>query len=254
MKKSFSCVNGVLLTLMVLGCGIVEEQPIGDGPGGTGGSSSSGTSGASTAGSPATEGGSGGSVVTHGTCAEGCDPGFGCYNSTLNPIGVCAPLCDGDRGYRREGVSCGNSVRGGVGVCVFSQGYDPHIMEVDGLPVSNIILRGLCSNRCDPLAQDCPGGYTCDVTATYSVEPEETLYACMPDTEPRQIGDACDATGDGECGPGLTCSPTGDGGERWAICAAFCDLGDPTSCKASQHCVTTAITEQVGDAIGVCAD
>jgi hypothetical protein len=252
MKRSFSYLGGMLFTLTSIGCGVVEEQPIGDGPGGAGGSASGGSM---TAGTSTTSGGSAGSgAADHGSCAEGCADGYGCYDSPLNPTGICAPLCDSqDQGQTPTAdLSCRNSVRGGAGTCVFSQGYgEPDVPDVGGVPIGGVV-QGLCSNECDPLAQDCPVGYTCDATNTYSAVAQVAMYACMPSKLPLELGYPCDTTGDGVCGPGLTCSLMSN--EGVGTCRAFCDRADTKACDAPQHCVADIVTEQVGDDIGVCAD
>lgn len=113
-------------------------------------------------------------------------------------------------------------------------------------------MTGLCSNGCDPILQDCPSGYTCDQTDTYSAVAQQGLYACLPNKNPHAIGDACSSTGDGECGPGLTCSPR-DGNIFAATCTVLRDRRNTEACSGTQVCTETEVTMQDNDPnIGVC--
>jgi hypothetical protein len=192
-------------------------------------------------------------MVDVGACATGCSAGYGCYFSDQNPDGICAPFCDSDeQGQTADAdLSCSKAVGGGRGTCVFSLGPgNPAVTEFPGSPPSNNVVTGLCSYECDPLGQDCPTGYTCDMTSSYSAVAAQVMYACVPNKTPRSVGDDCFCSGCGECGPGLTCSPEQDG---TYVCEAYCDLTDPESCPAAQTCGSTEVTSQVPNSnVGVC--
>ena len=106
--------------------------------------------------------------------------------------------------------------------------------------------------KCAVTTHQCPQGYTCDMTDTYSALNQQGLYACMPNKSPHALGDSCEGTGDGECGPGLTCSLP-DTGPAVATCEAFCDSRDPGACPTGKTCTETVVTMQDNDPnIGVC--
>lgn len=265
--------GGTLSMLTLAACG-GSVQGIGDavaGSGGSatahagsgtvqphGGSSSSGSTSASTQGGSSSTGtptdGRGGAAWAPGTCDPPCREGYGCYPLANDPAGMCAPLCDTpEQGQTADAdLSCSNSVRGGVGQCVFSLSFGWRLPGGVDIPGLDNVITGLCSNACDPLAQDCPAGYTCDHTATYSAVAQEDLYACMPNKQPRAQGDVCYTTGLGECGLGLTCSlPNAEA--SLAHCEAFCDMRDSGTCPTNRTCTEDVITEQDNDPnIGVC--
>lgn len=252
--------GGTLSLLTLAACG-GSVQEIGDAMAGSsgsgttqphGGSSGAGTqphpSGASSS-SGAAPSGHGGSTWDSGPCDPPCSEGFGCYPLTNDPGGFCAPLCDTqEQGQTADAdLSCSNSVRGGAGQCVFSQGFGWPVPGGFTPPSAGNVITGLCSNTCDPLAQDCPAGYTCDHTDTYSAFNQQGLYACMPNKDPRALEAPCDRTGDGQCGPGWTCSLPS------ARCVTFCDMNDPSTCPTDRTCTEDLITQQDNDPnIGVC--
>jgi hypothetical protein len=191
-----------------------------------------------------------------GTCDPPCSEGFGCYTIADDPAGLCAPLCDtpeqGQTAY--ADLSCSHSVQGGAGQCVFSLGFGWPIPGAEGIPLleSDRFVTGLCSNPCDPIVQDCPAGYTCDMTDTFSAVNQQGLYACLPNKVPHALGESCQSTGDGECGPGLTCT-LGNQGIFDAVCTTFCEMGDTDACPDGQTCTETEVTMQDNDPnIGVC--
>jgi hypothetical protein len=113
-------------------------------------------------------------------------------------------------------------------------------------------VTGLCSNPCDPIVQDCPAGYTCDMTDTFSAVNQQGLYACLPNKLPHALGESCQSTGDGECGPGLTCTQ-GSQGVLDGFCTTFCEMSDADACPDGQTCTETEVTIQDNDPnIGVC--
>ena len=285
-KKMLGC-GGAFSMLALAACG-GHTQEIGDAASGSGGSSNTaqpqGGAAQSQAGSSATQprGGSASSAAGNGTIATGgsspdpttgnetgrggaawapgtCDPpcsqGYGCYEVADDPAGFCAPLCDTDvQGQTPDAdLSCSNSVRGGAGTCVYSLSFGwPIPGPTGGIALTSRVVTGLCSNACDPILQDCPAGYTCDMTDTYSALNQQGLYACMPNKNPHALGDACDGTGDGECGPSLTCSLP-NAGPAIATCEAFCDSRDPNACPTGKTCTETVVTMQDNDPnIGVC--
>jgi hypothetical protein len=256
--------GGTLSLLTLAACG-GSVQEIGDALAGSGGSGAgtaephagSGGSIASSTHGGASPGGlsstgapsHGGSASNSGPCNPACGEGFGCYPVANDPGGFCAPLCDTqEQGQTPDAdLSCSNSVRGGAGQCVFSQGYGWAALANFYPAAGGNVVTGLCSNPCDPLAQDCPVGYTCDHTDTYSAFNQQGLYACMPNKDPRALDAPCDRTGDGQCGPGLTCSLPS------ARCVTFCDMNDPSTCPTDRTCTEDEITIQDNDPnIGVC--
>jgi len=280
-KKLLGCAG--TMSLMALGACGGSIQDIGDAASGGGGSGSAeprgGTSAQPQAGTSAQPRGGSGSAgsnpVTHrggsesgsapdgrggaawgpGTCDPPCSEGYGCYTMADDPAGLCAPLCDHpDQGQTPdEDLSCSNSVQGGTGQCVFSIGFGwPSGGQPNPTNDSDRFVTGLCSNPCDPIAQDCPAGYTCDLTDTYSAVAQQGLYACLPNKLPHALGETCQSTGDGECGPGLTCT-LGTQGVANGSCTAFCDLRDADACPDGQTCTETEVTMQDNDPnIGVC--
>jgi hypothetical protein len=285
MKMILRC-GGAFCLLALAACGGSIDQSVGDGASGAGGSnntqghagnssaqplggsraqplggSSNGSGNAPTQlggsnGSGASSSGRGGAAWGPGTCDPPCSQGFGCYEVANDPAGFCAPLCDTpEQGQTADAdLSCSNSILGGAGTCVFSLGFGWPLPGGNDIPfLTSRVVTGLCSNACDPILQDCPEGYTCDQTATYSAVSQQGLYACLPNKGPHAVGEACDDAGDGQCGPGLTCSVPPDGNIFAATCAALCDRRDTDACSGTQTCAETIFTEQDNDPnIGVC--
>jgi len=263
-KKMLGC-GGAFWLLALTACG-GSVQSVGDGATGAGGSNKAQAQSGSTAqqhgGSSSSSGGTSargrdGEPWAPGTCDPPCSQGYGCYEVANDPAGFCAPLCETQYpGQTADAnVSCTNSVRGGNGTCVYSYGYGwpTHYEDVtpgDALPRVQVIGTGLCSNACDPVLHDCPAGYTCDLTSPYVVD-SLLMYACMPNKKPQALGDACTGGGDGECGPGLTCTvvPDNDGIYN-ASCTAFCYRHDTSACPAGQTCSETGLVDDPN--IGVC--
>jgi hypothetical protein len=195
--------------------------------------------------------GRGGAAWAPGTCDPPCREGFGCYPVEGNPAGLCAPLCEmQDQGQTPDtDLSCTNSVRGGAGQCVDSLGFG---WPNPGAALSAYTGTGLCSNPCDPLAQDCPTGYKCDQAYAYSAVVYRAMYACVPEKEPRALDEACDGEGDGRCAAGLSCT-TPDVNQAAMRCASFCDMRDPSTCPTGQTCTETVVSERDNDPnIGLC--
>lgn len=257
---------GLGAVLSAAACGGSIEA-IGDGAAGSGGSGSSNSNHTAGVGAHSSSGTAGGSSANAGSGSAGtasgngyptcpdrvCATGYGCYFSEQNPDGICAPFCDTEeQGQTADAdLSCHNALGGGVGTCVFGIGPGNPSISLPGIVDYNNVVTGICSHECDPLAQDCPSGFTCDITATYSAVAQQTLYGCIPDKTPRHLGDRCDSSGSGECGSGLTCSPPFIDGRM--TCLAFCDLHDTASCPTGQTCNSTEITTQTTNAdVGVC--
>jgi hypothetical protein len=232
-----------------------SAQPHGGNATGVAGSAPHQTGGASATGSG--QNGRGGAAWASGTCDPPCSEGFGCYTIAGDPAGLCAPLCDTPEQGQTVGadLSCSNSVLGGTGQCVFSLGFGWPIPGGGEYPFqgSDRVVTGLCSNACDPLAQDCPSGFKCDQTATYSAFDQQGLYACMPNKDPRALGEACDSTGDGQCDAGLTCAIPDNGPFQDAKCVTLCDMRDTSTCPTDKTCTENVVTLQDNDpSIGVC--
>ncbi|HEX2874350.1 MAG TPA: hypothetical protein VHP33_24015 [Polyangiaceae bacterium] len=274
-KRMLGC--GATFSMLTLAACGGSVQEIGDAAAGSGGSATEHAGSGSTqphagnatgvAGSAPThaggtgsngsdENGHGGAAWASGTCDPPCGEGFGCYTIAGDPAGLCAPLCDTpEQGQTPDAdLSCSNSVLGGAGQCVFSLGFGwPAPGGVNSPPGIDRVVTGLCSNACDPLAQDCPSGFKCDQTATYSAFNQQGLYACMPNKDPRALGEACDSTGDGQCDAGLTCAIPDDGPFEDAKCVALCDMRDASTCPTDKTCTENVVTLQDNDPnIGVC--
>jgi hypothetical protein len=272
MKKTFYAV-GALWVLGAVACGGIKEQDIGDSVGGLGASAGSASALAGSrarggangdddgstplAGSATTHGGSTsvGGAPSAGDCENGCAPGFGCYQSRFGERTVCAPICEDQvqRQHADDSVACGSSVRGGPGTCVSAETYAPVPAAPSGAPVGSANQsQGLCSNLCDPLLQDCPSGFSCDFTGTYSAVAEQAVYACMPVLKEGQAGDDCDGTENGNCAAGFTCNPFPNLVYK---CVAFCDLQATNPCPGTQTCTASEITTIVGNPnVGICGD
>ena len=273
-KKAIEC-GGVVSLVALAACG-GTFQDIGDGGSGSGGTSNmtqsvagdtaeggneatAGSRAAGGSGTSSSQGSDGraGAPWAPGTCDPPCSEGYGCYELANDPAGFCAPLCDSDEQGQTPAadLSCSNSVRGGAGTCVFSLSFGWPIPGGSELPfLTSRVVTGLCSNSCDPIEQDCPDGYKCDITATYSAVSQEGMYACMPNKVPSALGESCDGTGDGQCDAGLSCSiPDAATSIYDATCEALCDSRDPDACPTGQTCTETVVTMQDSDAnIGVC--
>lgn len=261
--------GGAVSMLTLAACG-GSVQEIGDAVAGSSGSSGTaqphaGSNSSDSGNTPTQAGGSsstgaapnghGGAAWAPGPCNPPCGEGFGCFSLADDPAGLCAPLCDTpDQGQTADAdLSCAHSVRGGAGQCVFSAGFGwPYPGSEISPVISDNVITGLCSNPCDPIAQDCPVGFTCGQTATYSAFNQQGLYACIPNKQPRALGDACFSTGFGECGRGLTCAIP-DESQAAMLCASFCDMRDSSSCPTDKTCSEDVVTKQDNDPnIGVC--
>jgi hypothetical protein len=85
---------------------------------------------------------------------------------------------------------------------------------------------------CDTIAQDCPAGFKCSVTATE--------HQCLPVLGTLAEDSPCTHTGlNDDCAPGLACSPTG-------TCRSLCT--GTNNCTTGQHCIHYRAND------GVCED
>lgn len=130
-----------------------------------------------------------------------------------------------------SGYPCDNSVVSGPGLCVpFSKN-----IGVPGWPVVTSVP--VCSVTCDPLLQDCPEHFACDLTDGSQPLGETVgwIFACLPIVEPVPVGEggACYGGAAGACERGLTCVPEG---YLIAACEKLCDTTEPATCSASQRC------------------
>jgi hypothetical protein len=236
--------HSLVLSLLVLGCGRLEEQPIGEtmGEAGSGGASMQASGGTTVAGSPGSAGtpmSSGGKASANPEgepCAgDVCDPGSGCFVQSGATIdeGVCTPLCSPDNQFDQTpwGMPCSFAVGGGDGIC------RPFLRQVQldgpaaamGSVASSV---GVCTKSCDPLEQNCPEGFSCDLTDTPQGALASWSYACMPVLSPLATGAGCTGTSSGQCDVGATCNVTSNG-----TCAEFCDTEASNPCPAMQECV-----------------
>lgn len=236
-------------------------QALGDAASGSAGSAgntanssgdSAGGSTLSSAGSTALGGGAAssgpaGSPDPAGPCGSGCQAGYDCFPSTADPGGVCAPLCD-SQDQSAWGSSCQSSASGETGICLpFLRNIPSGTIPSAGRSTTG---TGVCTRECDPLHQDCPLHFACDVTERTAGEMPDKVYACLPVVEavPRLAGAACDGQPLGECSPGLNCMPS-----EASRCLAFCDLRDTASCPKSQTCSRPDWFPTTPNYIGVCS-
>jgi len=209
---------------------------------------SGGTAGApgATSGSGGVPGSTGGSTPAASPCEQGCGSGYDCFPFRDGMGGFCAPHCNWDP-YASEAPSCENAVSGGPGICL------PFCQQLDGC-AGGANPVGVCTRRCNPLVQDCPEHFVCEVAELPVPVGAVTArtFACLPliESKPRPLGASCDGAPIGECAPGLSCVWDGNPGEY--TCLAFCDLQDPASCPKPRRCSRPAWFP--GDQIGLCID
>jgi hypothetical protein len=103
----------------------------------------------------------------------------------------------------------------------------------------------ICTNACDPLTQECPQGFSCDLVDTGGALAVWS-FACVPALKSKAPGASCEGQPMGECAAGNTCN---DG-----VCQTFCDseaaLG---ACSEGQSC-TVMEWFPAGSTVGVCVD
>jgi hypothetical protein len=231
--------SSLVLSLLALACGRIDEQPIGDTMGEGGSADASAPSGSggkavSVAGSAGTSANSGGKSNDNPggeECGgEVCEPGSECFvqAGATNDAGVCVPLCNPAEPTDQTtyGLECAGAIGGGDGICRAFLRY----VEFD-TPVNagGLTPTGICTNACDPLAQECPDGFSCDLTDTPQGSLASWSYACLPALTPLETGAACDGAPVGACMPGSTCVFD-------STCAEFCDTEATDACPALQEC------------------
>jgi len=204
-----------------------------------GGRSASATGGGPAVGGSSSSSSAGAAPISHpGDACEtgGCSDGFYCFRSDAAPEGLCAPLCN-ERDQTQWGLACNNSLTGEPGTCMPFHQTPPDAIGEPGTP------EGLCSDFCDPLAQDCPDHFSCAMTdlTNRNLGGDGSLavnrFACLPIVlaEPRGEGDACNGYPTGECAEGLDCIQ-GDGSGDFANCRKFCDSATGSGCDSDQSC------------------
>lgn len=254
MNKIFS--SSLVVSVLLLGCGQIEDQPIGDMLAGAGslsqmgGSAGSPTS-QSSGGAPASIAGSGtlpragsGGVNVEQCGAAVCAPNADCFvaSGASTDEGICTPLCNpaNQTDQTSWGQPCRGAVGGGEGVCrPFLRTYEitPQI-GVGSTPV------GVCTIQCDPLAQDCPYGFSCDLTDTPQGSLADWSFACLPNLKPLATGSACDGSPLGQCSKGATCN--------FDICQEFCDSTAEDPCRTGGTCTVEEWFPP--GTVGVCVD
>jgi hypothetical protein len=200
----------------------------GGGPAGGGTTSSNSTGGGAAVSQP-------GDPCDTGTCSGG----FFCFSSESTTEGRCAPLCN-EIDQTQWGLACENSLTGEPGTCVSFHVPQPGRTPETVIPVP----EGLCSDFCDPLAQDCPDHFSCALTdlTDRNLGGDGSLavnrFACLPivAAEPLGEGAACDGYPVGQCAEGLDCiqddGTTGD----FANCRTLCNATTDSGCAADQSC------------------
>src|SRR4051812_4953676 len=159
--------TSLVISVLLLGCARIEDQPIGDMAAGAGGSAGSRTS-QTGGGEPGSVAGSStlpraGSGSTNGEqCgATVCDANADCFiaSGASTDEGVCTPLCNpaNQTDQTSWGQPCSGAVGGGEGVC------RPFLRTYQITPQTGVVNTpvGVCTIECDPLAQDCPDGFSC---------------------------------------------------------------------------------------------
>lgn len=194
---------------------------------------------------------------------QDCPPGYKCalYSKGSSPDGShCVPL---PQDPKQVGEDCAGMGWGGrdlddcdLGlVCMLINGGDAHTCRplcvgeppVTACPASGWDciaygeLAGVCMQRCDLLAQDCPDGQTCVPTVDGLSNrldvwcyPDLAQLAPPPvDGTPCPCGTACGG-GDLSCGVGRGCFD-GMGGLlpncQESCCSSFCDANAPNTCE-----------------------
>jgi hypothetical protein len=179
-------------------------------------------------------------------CESACADGFECMRPYPFGAGICAPHCDADEADEQSewGKSCSNPISGEIGVC------RPVLRNVtDG---STAI--GICTVDCDPLEQDCPERFACDITEDEAGMMANRVFQCLPVVEEpaRQRGDACDGFPVGQCAPGLSCVQNAAGRGAFANCRVLCDSEGGDACEQEETCVVP-FWFPVDTTVGVCA-
>jgi hypothetical protein len=143
---------------------------------------------------------------------DDCDIGLMCFHVDPNTLeGVCVAMCEGSE----------NSP-----VC-----SDPSLT----CTIANEGTIILCLQPCDPLAQDCPDGLSCQAG------PDQ--FVCVRPGE-GVVGDPCSLFVD--CDPGLSCVPLSTAMCDGLCCTEACDPVSPMCTQPEQTCLP------LGDA-GVCS-
>lgn len=108
---------------------------------------------------------------------------------------------------------------------------------------------GICTNACDPLAQDCAANFACDVTEDRAGVTPNRVFACLPQVEAREEYQACDGFPLGQCAPGLSCisGVTSD----FANCLELCDSTAADACDGGDSCEVPDWFPP-GTTVGVC--
>lgn len=214
-------------------------QTIGDAPGGAAGTpGSAGANSVAGAGAGAGTGGDAGAV-------SACDENEQLVTSKDQSVQLCAHRCNSDE-QSEWGEACDNGLSGDAGTC-----YPFLRWIIEGPFAGGLSGTGICTRGCDPLAQDCPTGYSCDVTDAKAAGEPGATFACLPEFANGTIaaGDPCAGTPEGYCGVGLTCVPEGD----TYTCRAFCDLTASDPCPSGKSCTALDIYEFVSETnAGIC--
>lgn len=224
-------------------CGGVT-QIVGDSPstagaphiaGGAGGAEAADTGGASgalqTAGNASVAGG-----PPLATCEGGCPNTHYCLSPIDGAKAECLPMCD-NRGAPDWGQTCHIAPSGGMGVC---EGFFDHVNGTNH-------LLAMCSEPCNPLASECPAGYSCDLVLGVSDSARGPHFGCLPllVTASENVNAPCQPFS-GYCAPGLTCP-----NEQYSTCKRFCDLSTGTGCAAGEACRVSA-EFPVNGPVGLC--
>jgi hypothetical protein len=231
------------------GCGpeAIEFEHADGGTGGTSTSAGTGSgAGVGGTGGMTTNGGGGGtetSLQSGDRCTTTCGEGLECFTGPSGETGRCAPLCE-DQNQSAWGGTCENPLTGGAGTCL---PFFDHTGRA-------VVAIGLCTSGCDPLAQDCPEGFTCDVTEDEAGQAPDRIFACLPltEAEPLVQGDGCNGFPTGECGPGLSCI-SGLDPAHFATCERLCDSTAAAPCSAQQACEIPDFFPP-GTTVGICVD
>lgn len=178
------------------------------------------------------------------SCEASCGAGFWCLKPKAGGPGICTPRCQDDRGGESWGQTCPNSVSGAPGVCRPFSSNDPG---------GSTTAVGICTVGCDPLLQDCPSHFACDITEDRLDVAPNRVFSCLPvvEPEPHLEGDDCYGAGLGECALGLGCVYPGDGDA--GTCRVFCDSTAAEPCRPSQHCEIPYYYPP-GTTVGVCVN
>jgi len=231
MNKLFE--SSLVISVLLLGCAQIEDQPIGDMVAGAGGSAgsptSSGGGSASVAGSGALPGAGSGNENGEQCGAAVCDANADCFVApgASTDQGVCTPLCEPAEQTDQSSFNkpCSGAVGGGQGVCrAFLRSYviTPQI----GFSTTPV---GVCTTECDPLAQECPDGFSCDLTDTPEGSTAHWSFACLPNLKQLETGSACEGSPLGQCSKGATCN--------MAVCRDFCDTTAADPCPSGGTCI-----------------